>query len=266
MERPPDAEATDRDGVRSSLWRIPDLQVIDAMACALADESVLIADGHHRYAAALGYRDEMRAQHGTADPDAPWEFVMMTLVSFEDEGLVVLPTHRLVRNIEGFDADLFLIRLWSLFETHEWPGETLMEAVESMDSEGHFFGLHLGGARSYIMKLRSEIAPEEAIESPGSDALKRLDVSILHSHVLDKLLGIGTANLSAQANLSYTRDAGEALEAVERGEFQLAFLMKAPKVEEVRTVAAAGDRMPQKSTFFYPKLLTGLVMRVIGNG
>lgn len=259
----PEASAVDKDGVRNRLWRISDSEAISRVAQALADKSIVIADGHHRYAAALAYRDEMRAQAETADPDAPYEYVMMTLVSLEDEGLVILPTHRLVRGIPALDNTSFVSKLTDLFDVTEAPRPALLEAVEAMSSAGCVFGLYLRGGGSYVLKLKPTIRPERAIGSPGSDALKRLDVSVLHSLILEKVLGIGAQQLSAQSNVSYTRDVPGASESVDRGESQMAFLMNATRIEEVRAVAAAGDKMPQKSTFFYPKLLTGMVMRVL---
>ena len=257
----PDASAVDKNGVRTDLRRISDAQVIATIARILEAEPIVIADGHHRYSAALAYRDEMRARTGDSDSEAPHEFVMMTLVSMEDEGLVVLPTHRLVGNLENFDAGTFCARVGEFFEVTESPPDRLIETVESMD--GHAFGLYLGNGRAYILKLKPTVSPEQVIDSPGSDALKQLDVSVLHSLVLEKLLGIGDEHLSAQSHLSYERDETQAMQLVDRREYQMAFLMNAPRVEEVKAVAAAGDKMPQKSTFFYPKLLTGLVMRAM---
>ena len=256
----PDAKAVDKDGVISSLWIISDPDAINAIAESLADESVLIADGHHRYAAALGYRDEMRSQADTPDPNAPYEFVMMTLVSLEDKGLVILPTHRLVRNLENFDADEFVTRLSDFFYTEETPADKLMEAVECAETN-HVFGMYLGGEKSYVITLKPVINPANVITSPGSDALKQLDVSVLHSLIMEKFLGIGAQQMSAQSNLSYKRDPAEALKLVDEGEYQIAFLMNPTKVDEVKEVAAAGDKMPQKSTYFFPKLLTGILMR-----
>lgn len=260
MNRNPDSTAVDKDGVKSSLWKITDPEAIQSIEESLKNEPILIADGHHRYAAALAYRDEMRLKADACDPDAPYEFVMMTLVSLEDSGLVVLPTHRLVGNIENFDADSFLARLAEYFDIEDAPADGLMEAVERSSSR-HAFGLYLGGGRSCVITLKPDIRPEDVIDTPGSDALKRLDVSVLHSLVLEKLLGIGARNLSAQSNLAYKRAPAEALRLVDEGEYQMAFLMNPTKVEEVKEVAAAGDKMPQKSTYFYPKLLTGILMR-----
>jgi len=248
----PDASATDKAGVRTDLWRISDPETIRKVSDLLAGGPVVIADGHHRYSAALAYRNEMRAANGSG-PDAPHEFIMVTLVSLDDEGLVILPTHRLVRNIEGFDPDAFRSRLGEFFEIEEAEPENLMQYVELLGS--HTFGVHLGG-RSCVIRLKPDIALEQS-------ALKQLDVTILHSLILEKILGIGAEALAAQANLTYMRDADKAVQSVDSGEYQIALLMNPPEVEEVKAVAAAGGKMPQKSTFFYPKLLTGMVLRVM---
>jgi uncharacterized protein (DUF1015 family) len=139
----------------------------------------------------------------------------------------------------------------------------LEAALAAESSSHHVFGVHIGKGGSYVIRLKADKRPEEIIETPGSDALKHLDVSVLHSIILDRMLGIGVQSLSAQSNLSYMRDASEALMLVDRGDYQIAFLMNPTRVDETKSVAAAGDKMPQKSTFFYPKLLTGLVLNVM---
>ena len=248
----PDASATDKAGVRTDLWRISDPEIIKTVADIVSGGPVVIADGHHRYTAALTYRNEMRATNGSG-PEAPHEFIMVTLVSLDDEGLVILPTHRLVRNLADFDIDIFYSRLGEFFDVEEAEPENLMQYVELLG--GHAFGVHLGG-KSCVIRVKPGIMP-------GQSALKQLDVTILHSLILEKILGIGAEALSAQANVTYTRDPDQAIKSVDAGEYQIALLMNPPSVEEVKAVAAAGDKMPQKSTFFYPKLLTGLVMRVM---
>ncbi len=262
LSNQPDACAIDKDGVVCRLWKISDPSAIASIVDSLADEPILIADGHHRYAAALAYRDEMRASTGSSDPDAPYEFVMMTLVSLDDSGLVVLPTHRLVKNVDNFDAEQFVGKLGEYFDVAETSADTLAQSVEATNGEKYVFGLYLGG-KSYIARLKPSVKPEKVIDSPGSDALKQLDVSVLHSLILEKLLGIGAQQMSAQSNLAYTRNPDAAMKSVDAGEYQMLVLMNPTKVSEVKAVAGAGDKMPQKSTFFYPKLLTGQILRVM---
>ncbi len=257
----PSAEATDSAGIKCRMWMVSDPAIAGELSRRLKGEPILIADGHHRYDSALAYRNEMRAKSGTTDPNAPHEFVMMTIVSFEDDGLTILPTHRLVCDIE-IDENSLIERLRGSFDVAEFSPDDLATAVASEHDAGAVFGLYLGEGKAYMIRLRADFDPT-ALEIPGSDALKRLDVTVLHSMILDGILGVDTKTPDGQARVAYTRDDSEAMTRVDSGEFRLSFLMNAMRVEEVREVAAAGDIMPQKSTFFYPKLLTGMVMRTM---
>jgi len=259
---PPAVEAADSAGVKSRVWPISDTQILTRLSAGLENVSILIADGHHRYEAALAYRDEMRARTRVPNSDAPYEYLMMTLVSLEDEGLTVLPTHRMVRNLRKFELSDFTSRLSEYFEASPTSAEALMASVESAEPDAPTFGLYAGGGQASMLRLKSSVDTGK-IPVAGSDALKRLDVTVLHSLILDSMLGIDTRTPEGQAMVSYTRDDAEALTLVDSGEYRMAFLMNPMRVEEARTVASAGDVMPQKSTFFYPKLLTGLVIRVI---
>jgi len=254
----PDAEAVDTVGVKCCMWKVSDPEIIDDLGGRLNDQPILIADGHHRYEAALTYRNEVRSD----DPDAPQEFVMMTVVSLEDRGLTILPTHRLVRDISGFDEVAVLNRLRESFDIRSSPPEDLMAKVAEEYDGRTAFGLYMGKGNACVLKLKKDVDPTR-MDVPGSDALKRLDVTVLHSMILDGILGIDTRSPEGQATVAYTRDDSEAIARVDNGEFRLSFMMNAMRVEEVREVAAAGDIMPQKSTFFYPKLLTGMVMRTM---
>jgi uncharacterized protein (DUF1015 family) len=242
------------------MWRVSDPTVVDELAGLLDGEPILIADGHHRYDSALAYRNEMRAE-GSTDRNAPHEFVMMTLVSFEDEGLTILPTHRLVRGLDAANEQSLLDRLGEDFEITESSSEDVADAVAARN-DSTVFGLYFGAGKAHLIRLKGDVDPTDQ-DIPGSDALKRLDVTVLHSMILDGILGIDTRTPEGQTRVAYTRDQSEAITRVDSGEFQLSFIMNAMRVEEVREVAAAGDIMPQKSTFFYPKLLTGMVIRAL---
>lgn len=255
------AQATDTAGVTCRMWKVSDPVLVEQLALRLSGEPILIADGHHRYDSALAYRNEVRAA-GSTDPNAPSEFVMMTIVSFEDEGLTILPTHRFVRDIPGFDEERFLVRLSESFVVEESCPDVLAEAVAAR-KDGTVFGLYLGGGKAFIIRLKDSVDPTR-LDIPGSEALKRLDVTVLHSMILDGILGIDTKTSEGQTLVAYTRDDAEPIDRVDSGEFRLSFIMNTMGVAEVRAVAAAGDIMPQKSTFFYPKLLTGMVMRTMG--
>ena len=245
---------TDEEEVTHSLWKISAKDDINAIVGALADKQLFIADGHHRYETALNYKNGLTDAPDGANPD----YVMMTLVDMDDKGLVVFPTHRLIvdrpvsrKEIErACDAD---------FDMKELPLCDL-EAALAKGEEGHTYALYTGGNDFLLMELKK--GAERNIDGK-SDAYSDLDVSILHSFVLENALGIDKENMANQVNLRYTRSMTEAIESVRDGKANAAFLINATKVSQIKAVALAGDKMPQKSTYFYPKLKTGLVMNVL---
>lgn len=240
--------------VTHRLWVVNDPVAIEALRKDFSDRRLYIADGHHRYETALRYRDTRPVPFSGA------ESVMMMLVDMEDDGLVVFPTHRLVSGLSGFDSAALLAACGAWFEIAAQPDRAGLEHVlEEQYREGkHTFGF-FDGTAFYALTLRDVSVMDEAL--PGrSEAYRRLDVSILHSLVLGRVLGIDQENMAAQKNLAYTRSGEEAERAVLSGESQCCFFLNPTRVEEIGAVAAAGEKMPQKSTYFYPKLITGLVM------
>lgn len=245
------------DGDRHDVWRIADPDVVVGFQSALRDRRIWIADGHHRYETAIAYRDERRAS--CDDPDAA-EHILIALTPFEDPGLLVLPTHRLVR---GLSADLVRNLPQSLdreFVVEKTTPERLADAMSpSSSADCHRFGMLLADG-AWTLTLRTEAAMD-GIASGASEAWRLLDVSILQALVLDRALGIPMDSLATTANVGYTRDRAEAERLVRSGDYQAAFILNVTSADDVRMVAAAGDRMPPKSTFFYPKLWSGLVLR-----
>lgn len=258
----PIAEATDTTGVTCRMWKVSDASLISELSAKLAGEPILIADGHHRYDSALAYRNEVRDEAGATNALAASEFVMMTLVSFEDEGLTILPTHRFVRDLEDFHEVTFLKQLSEFFDVSAIAADDLMRVVVAEQAGQTTLGLYMGNGTAYVLKLKREVDPTK-LDIAGSDALKRLDVTILHYIILDGILGIDTRTPEGQAIMAYTRDDDEPISRVDNGEFRVSFVMNTMGVSDVRKVAASGDVMPQKSTFFYPKLLTGMIMRIM---
>ena len=251
-ELPVAGEVKSSQGSRHVLRRIDDSGLIVALQAALSGKTVLIADGHHRYETALAYRAERPSEPGAGA-------ILITLTAFEDEGLVVLPTHRLVRGIDAALLDALPEKLGEIgFEVKEVPASDGRLAPGTLG-----FDLARAGQPTLRAILRGgRMSALEAMSGGSeSDAWKTLDVALLHKLALERLLGIPMASLAATDQVRYTRDEAEAREKVELGEFQAAFLLGRPTVEGVQAVSEAGDRMPQKSTFFYPKLLSGLVMR-----
>ncbi len=260
----PQVELTDGDGVTHRLWQCTDAAKIAEIAADFADRKLYIADGHHRYETGINYRNWMREQGYAKEGDA-CDYIMMMLVEMENEGLVVFPTHRLIRDLDKFDLAATLASAEEFFDVSEQQGVADMESVLTgyYNKGEKAFGLYAGGDSWHLLRLRS-LDSMKAEMPDCSEALRGLDVSVLHTLVLERTMGIDKANMAAQINLTYTRSFDEAIESVKSGASQCCFILNPTRVTEIRDVAAAGEKMPQKSTYFYPKLITGLVMNRLG--
>lgn len=260
-------EARDGDGIIHRLWHIDDDETVNALVAALEDEPILIADGHHRYETALNYRNEARHAAETYGRewtgDEPENYVLMMCVATSDEGLIVLPTHRVVK-AEANQLTTLLEKLGEFFDITEAPTGDAANIVAQLDASDlnvpGSLGLHIKGA-SYLLQLKPGKAHHAAMDQQKSEAYRDLDVSILHSLILERELGIDAEKLAAGGHVAYTIDAAEAIKKVESGQGDAAFILRSTPVDQVQKVAEAGDKMPQKSTYFYPKLVTGMVLR-----
>lgn len=256
---------TDEDGIEQNLWIIRDDAVIKKICDDFADKQLFIADGHHRYETALNFRNKLREENPDWQSGDLFNFVMMMLVDMDDAGLVVFPTHRMVNNVnidevmavsllkDNFNIDKIII--------DKKPAE-LCKAIEAdlmSMRETNCFALYFGDEYYYRLTLNNKDVMESRMPEK-SNAYRNLDVSVLHTLILDEIFGIDTENLANQSNLTYTRDALEAVEAVQNKTQQCAFILNPTKVREIKDVSLAGEKMPQKSTYFYPKLVTGIVM------
>jgi uncharacterized protein (DUF1015 family) len=265
---PASTEAGDEYGVRHRLWVIADSAVIEQVTAALAEKKLVIADGHHRYETALAYRDECRRQHPQAGPDAPHEFAMVTLVNARSQGLVILPTHRVMANLENFQFDAFRSKLAPHFDWYAYPftGAAERDAscadflrdLAALGRERRAFGAYAGGA-FYLFLLRPD-ADLEKLLPDVTPAQRALDVVLLHRHVLQEGLGITPEAVAAEKNIRYERELEAACAAVDDGRAQAAFLLSPVRVAQVMDMALAGEVMPQKSTDFFPKMLSGLAL------
>lgn len=247
-----DGEVTHR------LWIVNDPVAIAAICEDFRDRKLYIADGHHRYETALNYRN-WRREHGDTSPDP--DYVMMMLVDMQSDGLVVFPTHRLVRNLENYRGDEMLEACRRDFEVY--PMEDYREIPANLDAlyrQGKKAFAFYGGGNTWTLLVLKDLGVMKEILPEKSPASQGLDVTVLHSLVLERAFGIDRENMANQKNLTYTRSFEEAVASVQSGESQCAFLLNPTRVTEIRDVAAAGEKMPQKSTYFYPKLITGLVM------
>ena len=254
--RMPALTATDDYGVANKLWEITDPAAIQTAQESLREMKFYIADGHHRYETALAFRDECRAAADKPDPNAPCEFVMATLVDMGDPGLVVLPTHRTVANLTGYDREHFARQLGKHFEIATQP--SLEKTLAAMCKGKHIIGMRdLVGFSTLRLKDEHALRPLFVSKPP---LWHTLDVAILHVAILEALLGIDETRLREEANVTYWREPEKAASEVHRHKAQLAFFLNPTHVEDVKAIADARSRMPQKSTDFYPKLLSGIVI------
>ena len=256
------------DGQRHILSAITDDDTIWAISAYLDGCDVYIADGHHRYETALRYRDELRGAAGAWSGDEAANFVLMALTDASDPGLLVLPTHRLVHR-EQPDAFYALTRWFNMEDLGEATVDAAPLFASRLAGAGDataFVGVGLRPGRAHLLTLRDRGAAEHVLPPDQPAAWRRLDVSVLQYAVLQDIFGIDDAALAAGGAVSYTQDAREAIATVASGAATCAFLLNATPVGQVLAVADAGGRMPQKSTYFYPKLPTGLVMHDVAPG
>jgi uncharacterized protein (DUF1015 family) len=254
----PDMQIVDPDGTVHKCTAVTDKDIIAKLQTLFADKKLYIADGHHRYETALNFQKKLIAD-GKATENSG--YIAMFLANIENDGLVIFPTHRIVKDMDNFNADELIEKAAKYFDISDAANQDAMTAVLHSDYEAgkKTFALYLGGGKCKIFRLRDENAVK-AILGDKSDAYCGLDVSVLHTLVLEGVLGIDKENMANQKNLTYTRDAIEALQAVDIEGRNCAFILNPTKVSEIRDVAAASEKMPQKSTYFFPKLITGLVM------
>jgi uncharacterized protein (DUF1015 family) len=254
-------EARDGDGILHRMWRLTDDETVNAIVGALDDEPVLIADGHHRYETALNYRNECAQKAGDSwTGGEPENFVMMLCVSMQDSGLVVLPTHRLVKNVSAETIAALPEKLTEVFEVEKAFGSAADLVGLVNEGETIRVGLIAPNAQ-YVLTLKDGAEQKALMDSARSDAFNNLDVTVLHRLILERELGIDAEKLAAGQHVAYNISATEAAQKVSSGEYSAAFILRPTRVEQVRDCCASGDKMPQKSTYFYPKLTTGLVLR-----
>jgi uncharacterized protein (DUF1015 family) len=268
---PPATEMLDEYGVTHRLWVISDAQQVAEMQRAMEPQKLVIADGHHRYETALNYRNERRAEAGDSNPDAPYERAMMTFVNSRSEGLTILPTHRVAANLQDFSWSTvrrylepwFAAEAFAFADEHAKP-EAQRQFLSRLSEkrEQRAIGVYptapAGKRAFYVMTLRPGVDP--ALLLPNVTPLQRqLDVVLLHEGILEPALGITPQAVRSEKNLTYEREASAAIAAVDGGA-QIAFFLNPCEVEQVMHIATAGEVMPQKSTDFFPKLLSGITM------
>ena len=252
------------DGFTHKLWKLEDENVISKIVKDLKDKILFIADGHHRYQTAINYASEMEEKTGDHNSNASFNYRMVILANMFDEGLSILPTHRLIK-MSNIDSENLIEKLKEYFTIEEKKidisnenyvslGKTIKNELET--EKKHKFAMYLKG-KYYILTLKDEKIMDK-FAGERSKIWRALDVSILHKIILEHSLGINEDNL--EDHVKYTRVDEEAIQFVEDGTYNLSFLMNPTKIKELKAIAEAGEHMPQKSTYFLPKMLSGLVM------
>ncbi len=260
----PVADLKTKDGVRHVLWKVSSPEAIEKVQNFLKDEAVLIADGHHRYETALAYRQHRRNYAVEENSNAPYEFALGFFVNFRDPGLAVFGTHRVVHHLEGFDFDAILTRI---SERSEFQIEILesdsvedfRDAVTQAGEKHPSFILLSPGKEACLIRYVGT-SDSDLFDDDTPEDVRVLDVAILHEGIFDRMLGLSKSVQEAKTNLKYIKGFDEAYAMRKNDENQLIVLMNATKIEQVNAVCRSGGKMPQKSTFFYPKVLSGLLV------
>lgn len=250
--------SVDFEGVKNTLWKIERTEDIEFISGAMADKQILIADGHHRYETALAYRDLRKTDNPDHTGKEPYNYVMMFFANMYDPGLVIYPTHRVLHSLQNLDASTLLQELEKAYtvETMESTSELRrkLAAVEQ-----YAFG-YVSPGSYHLVYLKHPEAAQELLPADMPAEVKALDVALLHTHIIGRILNISVEAQEQKLYLDYIKDFDETVDAVESRKVQAAFLMNPTPIDQVRSVAEAGYTMPQKSTYFYPKLVSGLVM------
>jgi uncharacterized protein (DUF1015 family) len=280
-ENPSDVKTRDEYGVIHRVWRISDGSLLDLVRGKMRDKKLIIADGHHRYETALNYRNERRSmptlaavtgaprEHSSGDAlahlghpeSAPHELVIMTFVNMDSPGLMILPTHRIVHGLQSFSPDQFRDQARAYFSVEEVDAGIDAERASGILREAGRAGtalLAVAAERAFLLDRPKAFDSE--LFAGLSLRQQTLDVVQLHKCLLQSVLGLSEESIRNQQNISYIRETGDALGRVRRSEANIALLMNPVRTEQVRDVAFGGEVLPQKSTDFYPKLLSGLTI------
>lgn len=248
----PIIEARDKDGIVNRLWRINDEKTIEDIKKGMTKKRLFIADGHHRYVTSLAFRDSSKLESA--------KYTMMYMVEEKDYGLLILPFHRIIYGLENFDQEKFLEELKKHFVVEAKEKTEMLD--DMVKRSGHLFGLYFGDNRYFLLTLKDEKILDE-INNKKSKELKELDVTILHDLIIKKILGLGEEKVKKLENIKYSMNLDEAIETVKSKQGQILFILNSTKIEQVKKIALKGEKMSQKSTCFYPKISSGLVMRKI---
>ncbi|MFH1113216.1 MAG: DUF1015 domain-containing protein [Pseudomonadota bacterium] len=269
MQGRPEQETTDADGTVHQTWTLTDDETISGIVASLKEKSIFIADGHHRYETALAYRNEVRAA-GRPESSGEGEYVMAYLTAMAHPGLTILPAHRMVKGLNEVDVPLVLKKLEPYFYSEELcfadgnreeVSRRLIERIASYSDIGGKFGMVVQGELCFqLLRLKDFEAVKPLMNSGIPDDLKGLDVTILREIIIVRGLGLDRDN--PEGHIEYTPSISEALHKVIGGEVQVSFILNPTRVDQMRAAAEMGHKLPHKSTYFFPKLSSGLVLNV----
>lgn len=243
LDGKPMIEHKDEFGITHKIWPITEPAAIKAVQDAISKSHLFIADGHHRYTASLWYKEKMKGN----------PYIMATFVDADDPGLTILPTHRVLKEVPDLNKEKLISELEKYFEVRKEPFKNI--------KGGHSFGVYLGGGDYYTITLKKDVSLEKVLGLKRPRAWLYLDVNILHLLILKHIMGMDTTVMEDEGNIVYIREEKEALDLVKNKRAKIAFILNPTKIEEVKEIVDLSDVMPHKSTDFYPKLHSGLVMR-----
>ena len=264
-DRDPDLEVLDDYGVRHRLWALSEPERVKEIRDSMRPHRLFIADGHHRFETSVNFMKECRERGWVEAQNESFDKRMITCFNIAD-GVTILPTHRLIRDLPDFDAPAFLEQIGNHFDVRDFcTREDLLDAMKQ-ERGRNVFGFYSGGDEPFrLLVLKDEARGDRLLEG-YIDEYRSLDVSILHILILEHYMGIDESKLVSQSNVDYGRDIDPCIEAVDSGKYQAAFFLNPTTAQQMQSLALKGEKMPQKSTDFYPKLLTGLVfMKMVIN-
>jgi len=265
----PELEFHDNDGLFNLVWKVTDTEIISKIAYIMKDKTLYIADGHHRYETALKYKQKMKNTVSNPNDDYLYNYAMMMHVDMDSQDLTVLPIHRVLMNLDEDSVTRLIANLRPYFDIEVFEFDTTNEPsvrdkffdkLKSFGENKHLFGMYSGDSSYYLLTLKNEEILDQVLQNDSARKWKKLDVAILHSLIIDYLLHVKSTDSGIQSHIEHIKNEDEAIEMVNSGSFQLAFFLNPTKVSQVKEISSQGQILPQKSTFFYPKLLTGLVI------
>ncbi len=260
----------DVDRVYHRMWRVTDPEAIGRVAGLMAPKEIFIADGHHRYETSLAFRDIIREKNPGLNEAAPFEYLMIYLSNMDHPGLTILPTHRMLKSVDGRDPQSFIEKARSYFEVGEIPARgqhsrvNFAAQLKSLGAKAPTFGYYSTGMESYHLLTLKNVAAMAGVRPDLPETLLEMDVVVLDELILKHLMGVDSSVLGDEERIWFSHDASSALTKVESGEYEMVFLINPTRIDQVRRVAEASLIMPHKATYFYPKVINGSVLYDMG--